>query len=575
MSATGRISLRGVDVDYDVGCPTRDGTILRADVYRPGGDGTWPVILMRTPYGKGNAQSNSGYAHASWYARQGYMVVVQDCRGRYSSDGEFYPFLNEAEDGYDAVEWAASLPHSNGRVGMYGYSYPGLTQLLPATLRPPSLRTICPGFTSAQAYDGWSYQSGARTLAWLSFWAILLAIDTARRRGDQHAMAALRADLNSVGEWNWWLPLSELPPLRNVEAPRYFFDWLEHDRYDDYWSRWSIDEDYSRIEVPALHFGGSYDAFLDGTVKNFAGIRRDSATDLGRASQKLVIYPTVHFPWEPVAWPGVGAFGPSDVDDLHVRWYDRFLRDGDDDGLLDSPASVYVLGSGWRDFEDWPPPGAELTPFFLHSRGRANSVYGDGALSPDPPGDEPPDVYAYDPLDPITSAGGHSCCSSPPNPVGPACQHGAEVSPAVLVYTSAELERDLMIAGDVRMKLFAASSAPDTDWVVRLCGVDETGCSRNIQEGIVRASFRESLIDPRPITPGEVYEYELVLGPVAVRVPRGWRLRIQVRSSDFPQWDRSLNCTSGDPAEARIATQAVFHTDAQPSHILLPLMADS
>jgi uncharacterized protein len=458
---------------------------------------------------------------------------------------------------------------------MYGYSYPGLTQLLPATLRPPSLATICPGFASAQAYEGWTYQGGARSLSWLTFWAILLAIDTARRRGDGHAMAALHADLNRVGEWNWWLPLSELPPLKNVEAPSYFFDWLEHDRYDDYWKRWSIDEDYSRIEVPALHFGGSYDAFLDGTVKNFAGIRSGSGSEPARAAQKLVIYPTVHFPWEAVAWPGVEPFGPGAVNDLHLRWYDHFLRDADPGALLDAPASVYVLGEGWRDFETWPPPGTEATPFFLTSNGRANSVYGDGALRLDPPGNEPPDVYSYDPLDPTTSLGGHACCSSPPNPAGPECQHGTEVWPNVLVYTSEPLERDLVIAGDVEARLFAASSASDTDFVVRLCAVDETGCSRNLQEGIVRASFRSSLSDPEPIEPGAVYEYEIALGPVAVRLPRGWRIRVQVRSSDFPQWDRNLNSGSGDPAEVRIATQAVFHSSDRPSHLVLPVVHET
>jgi uncharacterized protein len=560
--------LPGVAVEHDVACPARDGVLLRTDLYRPAGDGRWPTILMRTPYGKGNAQSNTGYAHPSWYASHGFLVAVQDCRGRWSSDGEFYPFLTEAEDGYDAVEWAASLPHSNGRVGMYGYSYPGMTQLYAATMRPPSLATICPGFAAAQAYDGWSYQQGARCLPWLGFWALLLAIDTARRRGDGVAMARLRADLNALNDWLWWLPLSDMPPLKQVEAPTYFFDWLEHDRYDDYWSRWSIDEDYARIQVPALHFGGLYDAFLEGTVKNFAGIRRGPGT----GPQKLVLYPTVHYPWEAVAWPAVEPFGPAAVDDLHLRWYDRYLRDGDDDGLLDAPASVYVLGAGWREFEDWPPPEAEPTPLFLHSRGRANTYQGDGRLSFDAPSAEPADHYSYDPLDPTGSAGGHACCSSPPSPVGPACQHGAEVSPGVLVYTTEPLERELVVAGDVVVRLFAASSAPDTDFVIRFCAVDETGCSRNLREGIVRASFRESASAPAPIEPGAVHEYSIPVGPVAVRVPRGWRLRVQVRSSDFPLWDRNLNSGSPDPTTARVAMQTVFHDGDRPSHLVLPIV---
>ena len=189
-----------VAVQRNVPCRLRDGVTLLSDVYRPDGDGPFPVILMRLPYDKTQAE-NITYAHPSWYARHGYLVVVQDTRGRWTSEGEFYPFLNEAEDGYDAIEWAARLPGANGRVGMYGFSYAGATQLLPATLRPPSLVTICPALTASQYYEGWTYNQGALALAFAASWATDLAGGVARRRGDDEDFAALGAAFAGIHSW--------------------------------------------------------------------------------------------------------------------------------------------------------------------------------------------------------------------------------------------------------------------------------------------------------------------------------------------------------------------------------------
>jgi uncharacterized protein len=225
--------LLGVELERDVACTLRDGVVLRADVYRPLGGGVHPVLLLRTPYGKTTAQGD-GFGHPSWYARQGYTVVVQDTRGRYASDGDFYPFLSEAEDGYDAVEWAAGLPGSNGRVGMYGFSYPGAVQMLAATLQPPSLVTISPAFTASQYYEGWTYNQGAFAHALATPWAADLAMDAARRAGDEDGLRALLGAIGDAGRLLESLPIEAWPPALERHAP-YFTDWLDHSTYDAYW----------------------------------------------------------------------------------------------------------------------------------------------------------------------------------------------------------------------------------------------------------------------------------------------------------------------------------------------------
>lgn len=553
-----------VSVERDVRCRARDGAVLAADVYRPAGADPRPVLLMRDPYDKAGAQTGSGYAHPAVWARRGYVVAVQDCRGRFRSEGVFEPFVHEARDGYDTVEWAAQLPGADGRVVMYGFSYVGATQLLAALERPPSLVGIMPGFTASSYYDGWTYEGGALSLAFAASWAAGLAYDGARGRRDGAAMRRLEAAF-SDSAWLSGLPLEELGPLRRDEASC-FFDWLEHPSEDGYWRATSIREDYGRIQVPGLHLAGWYDVFLTGSVENFCGLA-------GR--QKLVVGPWVHGPWVPT--PGSGGGGEAAagaVDDWSCRFLDVVLHEREP-ATLGAPVSAFVLGDGWRELESWPPPESRPTDWYLHSGGRANSCHGDGALSPDLPGDEPPDVFVYDPLAPSVGAGGHSCCVAGIAPMGPASQRAREEWGDVLIYTSSPLERDLVLLGDASVTLHAASSAVDTDFTARLCIVDPEGESINLTEGIVRARYRDSLSAPSRLTPGSVNEYRITLGPIGAVVPAGHRLRVDVSSSDFPHWDRNLN-TGGPlgkegPELAIVATQAVLHDRARPSCVTLPV----
>jgi len=553
-----------VTVERDVECRLPDGVVLRADVYRPAADVSLPVLLMRMPYGKTTAGANWGYANPAWYASRGYVVAVQDVRGRHSSDGEFTPFVDELQDGHESVEWAAGLRGSNGKVGMYGFSYPGATQLLAAAAQPPSLKAIAPGFTSSQFYDGWTYAGGALSLASMTGWASFLAVDAARRRGDDVAHAGLLGALGAAPALYWKLPLRDYLALLDVDAP-YFRDWLEHSSFDDYWRATAVDQDFSRISVPGLHTGGWYDIFHAGTVTTFRGIRAPR--------QKLLMGPWQHSPWRGIGESPQQDIGANEVDDWHVRFFDEVLKDGPL-GVFDAPGRVFVLGEGWRDVDGWPPSASTEVSYFLHSGGRANSAYGDGFLSASPPpGEEQADVYLYDPLMPSMSHGGHSCCDETIAPMGPADQEPYEASKGVLVYTTEPIERDLVLLGDAEVDLYASSTARDTDFTARLCVVDRAGRSTNLKEGIVRARFRDSFSEPSLLEPDRVYRYAIPLGPIGARLDAGARIRLDVSSSDFPQWDRNLN-TGGqlgvEPASAAVvATQAVFHDSARLSRLRL------
>jgi putative CocE/NonD family hydrolase len=567
----------GVTVERDVSLAMRDGVTLRSDIYRPAGDGPFPVILIRIPYDKRQSE-NITYAHPSWYARHGYIVVCQDTRGRYASEGEWYPFLNEGEDGRETIEWAAQLPGSTGKVGTYGFSYGGVTQLLPALQRPQGLAAICPGMTGSQYYEGWTYNQGAFALGFAASWALSLGIASAARRGDEAAVGAYASAFSSALDWHWVLPMTAYPPLKG-EDTRYYFDWLEHPAYDDYWKRWSIDEDYGRLDVPGLHIAGWYDSFLSGTVKNFTGMRRGAGSQEARNAQKLVIGPWYHIPWSPLVNQNEQDAPALLVDNWQLQWFDLHLK-GEQNAILESPVTIWLMGEDrWIDLPDWPSPDAVPTRMFLHSDGRANSARGDGSLSLEAPEQEPADIFTFDPAVPIESHGGHSCCFAEFAPMGPADQSLSEQWHAMLVYTTGPLREDMVLIGDASVVLYAATDVLDTDWTARLCVVDESGVSTNIQEGIVRARYRDSLSEPTLLEPDRVYEYTIELGPVGIRVAAGQRIRLDISSSDFPQWDRNMN--TGGPlghegiVESCVATQVVLHDSDHPSHLVLPVVKGS
>ena len=548
----------------------RDGTVLRADVWRPAGGGEHPVLLMRLPYDKSQGEDLC-YAHPSWYARRGYAVVVQDVRGRWASEGEFTPFEHEADDGEDTMAWLGSLPFCNGRIGMYGFSYPGHTQLQIAVRRPEGLRCMVPGMTSPDLYEGWAYNNGAFALAFNASWAAFLADDVTRRR-DPDLEPTLAAMYAKVNDYYWWLPLSEIPNLTPRSAGGFFSDWLAHETRDGYWRRWDVTDRLPEVEVPALMVAGLYDVFLEGTVAAYHGVRRGPRS----AETRMVIGPWYHMPW--LSAFGDVDFGPEArnlVDQLQLAFFDQWLRDGDP--ATGDQVRAFVSGANrWEGFADWPPPSEPWT-LFLRAQTRANSLSGDGYLSGEPPGSsEDPDTYSYDPATPILSRGGRSCCLDFVAPMGPADQRPVESLNGVLVYTSEPLSEDRLVAGTVRAHLFAATNQADTDWVVKVCDVDPWGRSINVQETIQRARFAGGTDRSRPIPAGDVTEFVLAVGTCAHLFKAGHRVRVQVTSSHFPHWDRNLN--TGNPvgtdrlADRRVAVQTVLHDATHPSRVVLPVL---
>jgi putative CocE/NonD family hydrolase len=565
--------------EINVPAKMRDGTILYADIYRPVEEGSYPVLLQRLPYNKTSA-SAFVYGPPAWYAAQCYIHVIQDVRGQYASEGTFYPFRNEMTDGYDSVEWAAQLPQSSGKVGMYGFSYTGATQWLAATQKPPHLVAIAPGHTASDYYDGWSYEGGAFSLAFEESWPIMsLTGGSVRRLGDQSLVDKLVKAQGQLPSVYAFLPIKSLPWLA-PEKPQlagFFYEWVQHSNRDEYWKQWSIRERYKDIAVPAFNYGGWYDVFLNGTIENFTGMRRQGGTEVARGGQKLLIRPYHHMPWDTKV--GEVEFGPQAANKTNeqlVRWYDHWLK-GKDNGVDRDPAvRVFVMGANtWRDAEEWPIPGTQFTTYYLHSHGQANSLYGNGSLSTEPPASgEPVDRYVYDPANPVPSKGGHSCCVASAVPQGPYDQSDIEKRADVLVYSTPALAEPVEVTGPITVTLYAATSAVDTDWTAKLVDVFPDGKAINLNNGIIRASHRNSLAAREPVKPGMAYAYKITVWPTSNLFAAGHQIRLEISSSNFPHYDRNLNTghALGADSEMVVARQTVYHDRARPSQIVLPIM---
>ncbi|WP_199834472.1 CocE/NonD family hydrolase [Streptomyces sp. NRRL F-5755] len=571
----------------DAGARMRDGTVLRADVYRPRTKEKVPVILMRTQYGKEAAEVQpSSYQSPEWFASHCYLVVVQDVRGQYASDGDFYEFANEGKDGYDSVEWAARLPGSNGKVGMYGSSYVGATQWLAAQERPPHLKTIVPDKTSDDYYDGWTYEGGAFRLNFVIPWAMRKIVPSAAaNRGDWDTYHQVNRDYQDVRKWLGTAPYNRFEPFHpgDPKVAPYFFDWIKHRTYDDYWRRWAPKENYGKVGIPVLNYAGWYDAFLDGSVRNYQGMAERGGSASARANQRLVIGPWDHTGWgRPTSTPApllkqIGPVGNSPVNEMMLAWWDHHLK-GKDNGVRKNGVDYFVMGADkWRTAPTWPLPQTRWTDYYLSSTGHATGNTQDGTLSTTPPAENTPtDHYTYDPRNPVPSVGGHSCCTAAISTQGPYDQQQIEQRPDIAVYTGAPLAKDTEVTGPITVTLHARSSAPDTDWTAKLIDVHPDGTAVNLNSGIVRASYRESMGEPKPIVPGTVYEYKIKVWPTSNLFKKGHRIRLDISSSDYPQYDPNPNTGSwlGESAERRTARQTVLHDAAHPSKVTLPVIPD-
>ena len=568
-----------VSSQTNVPTPMRDGAILRADVYRPSGAGSYPTLLQRIPYGKHTPRYRSLYLDPMRALDRGYAVVIQEVRGRHVSDGEWLPYVHEAEDGFDTIDWIASQPWCDGNVGMFGISYHGATQWLAATEAHPALKTIIPGVTADSYYDSWTYHGGVFNL-WSGGWAASFALDDLGGRANVHAeaMASLREWRRDAFAMARHLPLNDMPALRQVAD--YYYDWLNHTTYDDYWKAISPREKFDRVTVPALNQGGWYDGFIRGTIRCYEGMRERGATEAARTQQHLLIGPWLHQPL-PDPFAGSGYFGPSasgaaiDWHGMQLAWFDRWLR-GEDNGV-DSDPGVYIFVMGaneWRAEERWPIPDAETMTLFLRSGGGANTLNGDGSLSADPPGaSESPDRFTYDPANPVPTHGGAHLSGIPGVfEVGVQDQRGVESREDVLVYTSAPLERDTEVTGHVTLDLWATTEAQDTHWTAKLVDVHPDGRALNICDGILRAASRDSLESPSPVNPGEAYLYRLDVGPTSMVFRKGHSVRLEVSSSNYPAYALHTGLPIHDSADTRPVTQTVLHDADYPSALRLPVV---
>lgn len=563
--------------------PMRDGVELAADVYLPDAAGRWPVILQRTPYGSNSeiaVQADSlpfgGLETALFFAKRGYAVVIQDVRGRFDSDGEWYAWTGEIEDGHDTLNWCGTQPWSDGNVGMFGISYGGDVQWWAAQAESPYLKTIIPYSAHADHYlDGMNYRGGAFKFAGNIQWAIATSARTMQPVFDLQSQEAERRD----GEdYDWRAIFDHLPILTADEAfcgheIDFYRDWVRHSAYDDYWKSISSRRTHDRIDIPVLQIGGWFDVHIVSTFAHLEGIQEEG-TPLAKRHHKMVIGPWVH--GAPRQQLGVLDFGEDsmfDILELELRWLDRWLKQSPN-GVEDEPAlKLFSLGRNeWRTGTSWPLPETEWTRLYLRS---------EGGLSVDEPGEgEAPDAYAYNPAHPVPTLW------EDPWGDGPVDYSSVEQREDVLLYTTEPLSEDLELTGPVQAHIFASSSAPDTDWTVRLLDVHPDGMSVSLCDGILRARFHSPAAvrtgvtspgqfeDPQLLEPGKIYPFTIEVGVLSAIFRRGHRLRIHISSSNFPRFDRNLNNGGelGVDPHIVIAEQRIFHDGDHASFVELPVV---
>jgi uncharacterized protein len=573
-------------VQSDVPAVMRDGTTLMSNVYRPASGGPYPALLARLPYGK-DLSFNGTYFDPVKAARRGYLVVVQDVRGRYASEGTFTPFAREFEDGYDSVEWAAKLPGSNGSVGMFGLSYFGKTQWHAAVTQPPSLRSMAPGQTWSNHLNGVQMRGGAQELGLLQYWAqAALALGALFRRYRGRPEQIKRKLPELVGSIDALLagggydalPLADLPDPDDLTP--FVRGGFERGVDDETWEYLNIDGKYDHVQAPTFHIGGWYDCFIGDTLRQY-GAMKERAREAGVRPPRLLVGPWTHGDFGSTVGDldfGIGSSGlflnyREDLTDAQLRWFDATLK-GDEGALEETPpVEVFVMGENrWRGYEEWPVPGSYPQRWHLQAGGR---------LSRENPARSDPDEYDYDPKAPVPTIGG-ATLMAPIHRPGARDQRPNEERPDVLVYTGEVLQSDYTALGPVHATIFAATDAPDTDFVVRLVDVHPDGRAIVVTDGMIRASARESYpapgvvrpAKPSPIEPGRVYEYAIDLWATGTTFRAGHRIRVEITSSSFPRWERNPNTGESNVHSARteVARQRIFHDPEHPSRITLSVV---
>jgi len=548
-----------VDVQADVKIPMQDGVKLSANMFLPKAEGAFPVVLARTPYGKGGTKGGLGHVYAS----RGYVYISQDCRGRGASEGKWDPFVNEARDGKDTHRWILDQPWSNGSIGTTGGSYVGFTQWTSAPNAGKYLKAMFPVVPLVDPYEDIAYVGGAFQVSLMMGWG---------------AGVAGKGDVRGWKSEDWakafrTLPLSTWDTAVGAKV-QYLRDWVAHPHFDGYWKKSSIEGRHKDITTPNYVICGWYDLFAKSVFDHVGAVRKTSRSEHARNHQHVLMGPWTHG----ISRNGkVGSldFGKDSVIDLNAiraQWFDHWLK-GEKAGVdAWPPYRIFVMGRNqWRDEREWPLARAKYTPYYFHSKGSANTLESDGTLSTTKPDQEPVDQFVYDPDDPVPTLGG---CNLSKCPVGPHDQTKAEQREDVLVFTSDELTSELEVTGPVKVVLYAASTATDTDWTAKLVDVHPDGRPFNLCDGIIRARYRESADEPTLIEPGKVYRYEIDLWVTSNVFLPGHKIRVEISSSNFPRFDRNPNTghAFGADAELQKATQTLYHDADHASHILLPVI---
>ncbi len=550
----------------------RDGVRLDTNVFRPPGSGRFPAILVRTPYGKGedllpNYQS---------FIDHGYVLIIQDVRGRYLSEGVFDPLDQEGPDGYDALTWIGHQAWSTGKVGMIGGSYGGIAQWKVALLNSPYLKAIFPVVAGSDDYTDRFYSTGGamkfgHRLLWFS--------------ENLSAPGFRRPDFNS---YVYQVPLRTADRAATGQSLAAYQKILNHPTYDAFWRSMSVREKIGQIRVPVFSVGGWYDNYVESDLAAFSSLAKNSSR---RGSDRIVIGPWPHNMSMQFAGVSFGQDSSSPVRRYQIGWFDRWLKGSVDtthsyspgtwhevrSEVDEAPVQIFVMGANrWRDEQEWPLARTRYTSMYLGGKGHANSAGGDGTLDWDETRKDKPDEYVYDPHKPVPTMGGAVCCNPKFFPWGPMDQRPVEKRNDVLVYTSRALKRDVEVTGPVRLELYVSTSVPDTDFTAKLVDVFPDGQARNLTDGILRLRYRQGLEKVVLAMPGQVYEVSIDVGVTSNVFLAGHRIRLEVSSSNFPRFDRNPNTGRpiADETQYRPAQQTIHHGRKYASRLILPVIPE-
>ena len=568
------------EVIEQIGVPVEmaDGTVLRADVYRPDDAASYPVLLLRTPYGR---RFDRYVGSARRLVQSGYVVVTQDIRGRFDSEGEFFwqfgpeAWTSDAQDGYDTVEWCARLPHTTGQVGTFGHSYDSWVQWELAGLQPPSLTAMFAGGMTPRAteFTQGIFETGRRM-----HWIYMLAAGDRFRHGDE-SVPSTPDEAKRIWEqvegskWVWRLPLSSIPDYVFGALAEQFQRYLAKQHNEDDGEQWNFYRTHPLVNVPVCLLTGWWDRVVR-TAKHYPSLVENAHDDVDPGDHRLVIGPWSHNPWEFNSELGDLDFGAQAArpwEDMISDWFDFTIK-GTRNHFAEGPIQLFLVGPNhWITMDSWPPSHSAPMALYLHSTGSANGPDTLGALTDEPPGEEPPDRYVYDPSDPVMSVITYDA------QVAPLDQSPLRSRPDIVMYDSPIFDTTTYLIGDVELLLWIGTSAPDTDFIAKLVLVHEDGLAVNLSFGAIRLG----LADPVEVSAttgssdqGAPRLYRIDMRSLALRVDPGQRIRLMVTSSDFPNLDRNHNTGApywSDP-ELRVADQVIYHDAAHTSVLTLPLV---